>query len=1282
MLILVYLSFGYHGQAQADPPIGIVVLEVKKSSATDAIGLEAGDLILSWKLNSETKEQSLQGWLPIMSVFDWLYLRREHAHQGTIILKIRRGKKIRHCQSAHGFQAVTVCPIMKKKDLRFIQNMQVDVRQENYPEFLKRIERIAGQFKKKGQRENACWMRLFTALKLADIRQYDCALQQLDSGLALAENLSNREIAYQFMSTMATLWNNQNRPDLAEALYKEILEHESGQADENLRRASCWLALAVLSVKTGDSPSALEYFNKAVNTALKLAPTSLFLAAIYHEFGFYYQASGDLNSAEQLYNKALSIRMGRDVVGTEIAKSYSSLGMIYLKRGDLVTSEEFQLKALELIEQCEPESMIRAIYLNNLGLVYLKRSELERARTSFEKSLSIKEKWSLQSLDTVSTLSNLGSVALDQGDLESAQTYLEKGIKIADLVAPESMLTSHILNTYAAVLYELGEIAESGVYLEKSTEIKRRLAPDSLGLATNLNNLGVFHADMGNQKRAEASLREALEIRKRHAPDDIVVAYSYYSLGNLLMDRGAFGEAERYFKKALEFLNQYYPDHLLSADVNFNLGVLHYYYHDHVSARAFFERAFSLYQKISPDSLDMADFYLSVAAIELEMNELSAPEEKLKKALSICMKRAPHSPRIATIQNHLITLHLARRKYETAESMLRKNLLYFQDQNLMTLDYGISFLLYGDLERQRAHILEAEKKYAKALEIFHLIAPGSQFEAQAFHSLGSLYLESGNLQAAHDNLKNAVMALEQQKDHLEGKNELLEKFSKIYADYYRELIDVQLKLNLQSEAFSTLERFKATSLLMMLAEKDLYLESDIPVELVDERNRLAVKYRVLLDELIKGQSPNDDDRIRQIRDSIVTVKQRLQEIKSQIKKTSPRYAALKYPEPVDLNQALPFFPSGTAGVFYSLGKGMLHIMLVQSNELIVHSTKLEQDVLKQTIVRLRNLAANPDSNLDLIKKQGKILYDFLIKPIEQFIAGTPELILCPDGPLYQLAFALLSPDGDSWLVEKKAIRSIISTTILRETKNIAITQKDRLRFLAFGDPIYPEVQDLDGNEAIPTIRLGRSLSLTSLPWTRTEVNVIGSLFQGESRIFLGPEANESRVREWSNEGRLVHFACHALIDELFPLNSGLVLSVGEKVGNESEDGFLQAWEIIEYLRLQAELVVLSACQTGLGQEMGGEGIIGLTRAFHYAGARNVISTYWNIADISTSLFMKKFYFYYSQGNTFSVSLAATQKDFIQDPNQLSDGLSEDQKTYLSSMNHPFFWAGFVLSGAN
>ena len=202
---------------------------------------------------------------------------------------------------------------------------------------------------------------------------------------------------------------------------------------------------------------------------------------------------------------------------------------------------------------------------------------------------------------------------------------------------------------------------------------------------------------------------------------------------------------------------------------------------------------------------------------------------------------------------------------------------------------------------------------------------------------------------------------------------------------------------------------------------------------------------------------------------------------------------------------------------------------------------------------------------------------------------------------------------------------------------------------AFGDPKYPTVtraQTESDCESGSPRRRASGYALEPLPASRKEVEGIARLFAGRAASYVGEQATEERAKAIGKDVRYLHFASHGLLDERFPLNSALALTIPERPAEGQANGLLQAWEIFEQMRIDADLVTLSACETGLGKELGGEGLMGLTRAFQYAGARSVLASLWSVADESTAELMTRFYGHLKAGKTKDDALRTAQLEMI------------------------------------
>jgi CHAT domain-containing protein len=298
---------------------------------------------------------------------------------------------------------------------------------------------------------------------------------------------------------------------------------------------------------------------------------------------------------------------------------------------------------------------------------------------------------------------------------------------------------------------------------------------------------------------------------------------------------------------------------------------------------------------------------------------------------------------------------------------------------------------------------------------------------------------------------------------------------------------------------------------------------------------------------------------------------------------------------------------------------------------------------------------------------GKQLFDMLLAPAGELLNSVKDLIIVPDGGLYVLAFETLAveahPNRTHYLVESYNVRYAPSASVLAMIKGrrLKAPLKHNMDLLAFADPIFNK----DESDVLYRgSALERRLDLRRLPNTAMEVERIAGLFPQDSRkVYLREAAKEGIVKsEALTDYRYLHFATHGIFDETLPERSGIVLTLED---DPAEDGILQVQEIFN-LKVDAEMVVLSACQTGRGKYMRGEGLLGLTGAFFSAGADALVVSLWRVSDASTADFMASFYDYIQQGKSKPQALRQAKLDFL--------------KSTVAAKRHPFFWAPFVLVG--
>jgi CHAT domain-containing protein/tetratricopeptide (TPR) repeat protein len=316
------------------------------------------------------------------------------------------------------------------------------------------------------------------------------------------------------------------------------------------------------------------------------------------------------------------------------------------------------------------------------------------------------------------------------------------------------------------------------------------------------------------------------------------------------------------------------------------------------------------------------------------------------------------------------------------------------------------------------------------------------------------------------------------------------------------------------------------------------------------------------------------------------------------------------------------------------------------------------ELARQTETFRRQLAAR-----DLgIRSTAQKLYDLLLKPAQEQLRGKTNLVIVPDGELWELPFQALMTPANRFVIQDTAIAYAPSLTVLREMRN----ERRRARagdptptLLAIGNPTL-------ARETIERAGLvSRDEKLGSLPEAEQEVKSVAQLYgAAHSKVYVGPEAREDRVKKESGQASILHFATHATLDNTSPMYSHLVLAEGDA----KEDGLLEAWEIMQ-LDLRADLAILSACETARGRYSAGEGLIGLSWAMFVAGVPATVVSQWKVEAASTRDLLVRFHRYLQpmpgkRGMSKAEALREAELKLLRNP-----------ETF-----HPFYWAGFVLVG--
>jgi CHAT domain-containing protein/Tfp pilus assembly protein PilF len=1069
------------------------------------------------------------------------------------------------------------------------------------------------------------------------------------SSLLAVRPLLAQELLSTYLHGLALLQSA--HPDEGAQVLSELAGKVAGEGRHEL---ACWLLRRIGVEWTGRRD--WEKAAAAYRAALREADNTAASVAVLDPLGEALYQRRDTSGATEIFEQTLALRRTAWGDGLGTAKSLYSLGATAFQQRAWGRAEELFRSAASIQERLAPDSWPLASTLTGLGAVALSRGEGANAKQLWERALPIKEKLKPDSLELASSLGNLGELAARSGDLDTAERLDRRALDIRQRRDPEGLDLAVSLNNLGSVLQNLGRLGEAEELLQQALDIRMKRVPMGLEVAASLINLGTLAGNRGDFDRAEDLYRQAFLIAEKAAPQSDEVAAVLSDLGNLFSKRGDPELSEDYLRRALAIWEDLEGKESLRVAVALNnLGNAARLRNDLPRAAEYFQRSLEIKQKMAqPDSLTVALTLSNLGMVAFKRGDVAAAEGYLQHCLDIRRHRAPGSLEVADALSSVAVIKWKRGEMDAAL----------------------------DLSRQ-------------ALVILEKLAPASGAEAWALEIVGATLHKKGESAEAERYLSRAVEALESQSGRLGGSHQDQETFRIGYDSYYRELMDILMERGRPEEAFHVLERYRARAFLQLIAERDLNF-SGIPAELEDRRRQIAAAYDRIqqatgkLDPL--QQKAEIETRLAEMRD----LRRQREDVGVAIRKASPRLARLRYPIPLDLHATRQALDAGTLLLSYSVGEESTLAFAVSSQgplearRLQVGGAELEHRIefFRHLIGTSSSAFAGRNGSADEEIRTGQELFALLMGPFLTRIAKAKRLLILPDGPLHMLPWGALVLDrqwrlfrsGRSWqyLIERAPLQVALSATVYAELRQMRKRVRPEWTLTAFGDPLYPQQPGQAGTAPLgdPHLRaaVSRGVRLPPLPGSRAEVTGIAALFPQGTRTYLGSEATEENAKGVPRQIRYLHFAAHGILNPRSPLDSALALTIPPRFEEGKDNGLLQAWEIFERLRVDADLVVLSACRSGLGGEMGGEGLIGLTRAFQYAGARSVVASLWAVSDPETADLMVRFYRRLRRGCPVDEALRAAQLHLIR------SRPSRQGKTDGVDPSSPFVWAAFQLFG--
>jgi len=1000
----------------------------------------------------------------------------------------------------------------------------------------------------------------------------------------------------------------------------------------------------------GEKQQALEFYNQALLLTRAMGDRGG-EAITLHNLGSVYNSLGEKQQALEFYNKALPLlRAVGDRRGE--AATLTSIGSLYSSLGEKQQALEFYNQALPLRRAVGDKSG-EAVTLNNIGSLYSSLGEKQQALAFFNQALPLRQAVGDKSGEAI-TLHNLGGVYNSLGEKQQALEFYNQALPLLRAVG-DRRGEAYTLNSIALVYNSLGEKQQALEFYNQALPL-RRAVEDRRGEAYTLNNLGGVYSSLGEKQQALEFYNQALPLM-RAVGDKGGEAMILNNLGGVY---NSLGEKQQ----ALEFLNQALSlrravgDRRGEAATLNNIGSVYDLLGEKQQALEFLNQALPLIRAVGDKSGEATTLH----NIGLVYNSLGEKQQ----ALEFYNQALPLRRAVGDRDGEATTLH----------------------------NIGLVYNSLG--ERQKA--LEF---YNQALPVFQAVG-NRDGEATTFFHIALVKRNQGNLTEALTHIEQVVEIIESLRTKI-ASPELRTSYFATQQGYYEFYIDLLMQLHQQNpnqgydaKALQASERSRARSLLELLTEANADIRQGVEPQLLEQERTLQQKLDTIEKRRVELFSGNYTQQqataIEQEREQLLS---QYQDIQNQIRTTSPRYAALTQPEPLTLSEIQQqVLDDDTLLLQYSLGKKRSYLWAVSKTSINSYELPPREEI-ETAAKQFYKLLKTPGFQLEDTRGSIRVenvkatkavsqLSQILLAPVAEQL-GNKRLLIVSDGALQYIPFSALplpetSGENVVPLLANNEIVNLPSATTLGIIRQEQATRQTAPKTIAIlADPVFSSddkrltnsKQKSKSDRTLPQQLLDRSARETDigvwerLPGTRTEAEAIMALVPDSERVHgFDFAANRQMITnpELSNY-RIVHLATHGILNSTNPELSGVVLSLFDEQGN-SQNGFLRLHDVFN-LNLPAELVVLSACQTGLGQEVKGEGIVGLTRGFMYAGSPRVLVSLWHVSDAATAEMMSRFYrLMLQEGLSATAALRAAQLEMQQD----------------TQWNAPYYWAAFTLQG--
>lgn len=916
--------------------------------------------------------------------------------------------------------------------------------------------------------------------------------------------------------------------------------------------------------------------------------------------------AGRLDTLDRHYQHEL------DVTATDPslhAQALVHIANLRRNQADQQAAHELALKGRALAESIAPGSLLVSDFDGALAWIEGQLGDFARAIARSQEFARIRLAIVPETIDAAEALDSRAEVAWQLGDLNTATRENERAAALRERLAPLSRAMARSFNLRARIAAQRGELEECWNWMGRERQLMEQVAAGTVDYAWALNNLGVMSVEVGDYQAARRLHLQSLAIRARLAPGSLIHAYSLLNLGGLYESQGDYPSAHSYASQALEIFERRTPGNIDEALTRAQLGAIAHGRQDYLQAEQEYRIAIEIFDRLSPWSYRAAKARQSVGWALLESGQLDRAAAQFQHALEVWHRLQATAPMQAASRAGQAEVRRRQGDPQAAEALLHSLLQQLEP--------------YGEEQVD--------------------VAGGLQL-------LGRSLADQGKVESARDHFERAIERLQRQRLSIGGSNAQLGMLAN-ETQLFDELVALDVRSGDARAVLRSIERSRVQGLVERLAAHSVDWEQRVPAELSEQLGKLRREKAEAGAKLLA-----DDPAVRAVGAgawSLATTRE--DELIERLLAERPELGSLYKPQPVELDALLSLIPArGVVIAFATTPRSTIAVAVRNRGvgpEFRLHELSIGSDQLSQRVQLLRGLLRRELASEDpsIVRDASAGLHRDLIAPFSDWVRQADQLLIVPDGAIHLLPLSLLFDRGGP----APAITLIPSLTMLSQLQARAIGAATPVRWVGVGDP-----------EVAGPAQSERARGRTFLPGARQELDRLEALIGSTAQTLRGRFATIDGVLAIPTDTAVVHFACHALAHDEFPMQSALVLAASGDRDQQADEGWLQAHEVFDRVRLKADLVVLSGCSTGTGRLARGEGLLGLTRGFLFGGARSVVATLWPVADRSTALLMEQFYRGLIEGKNKARAL-------------------RDAQAWLASQpqySHPYFWAGFELIG--